>query len=218
MDTWWDEHVRPGASRVDTLSDADMDLALDALLKDARSKGYAERFVGSGCWDSPEGRIVRFHLKRIFKPKLSPDLYKVGQGISAWSVQSLAMCYNAFRVLTFMSVRVEKDYVVTDSYWTEDQFIKYLNTIFTTVPAAAYFGVTDGEMFDACQHQFTQEIERCYLRRAGVAEDIISLHYSFRVDYLILSSCVTGRAGTQKTSGEPGTFFNDGVISRCISN
>lgn len=218
VDTLWDEHVRPGVSRMDTLSDADLGLALDALLKDARSKGYAERFVGSGGWDSPEGRIVRFHLKSIFKPKLSPDLYKVGQYISAWRVQSLAMFCNAFRVLTAMSVRVKKDYVVTDSYWTEDQFIKYLNTIFTTVPAAAYFGVTGGQMFDACQNQLTQEIERCYLRRAGVAEDFISLYYSFRVDYLILSSCATGRAGTQKTSGEPGTLFNNGVISMCISN
>lgn len=218
VDAWWDEHVRPGACRVDTLTDADLDLALDALLKDARSKGYAERFVGSGGWDSPEGRIVRFHLKSIFKPKLAPDLYKVGQGISAWSVQSLAMFCNAFRALTTMSVRVEKDYVVTDSYWTDGQFIKYLNTVFRTVPAAASFGVTDGEMFDGCQNQFTQETERCYLRRAGVAEDFISLYYSFRVDYLILSSCATGRAGTQKTSGEPGTLFNNGVISRCISN
>lgn len=35
---------------------------------------------------------------------------------------------------------------------------------------------------------------------------------------MILASCASGRAGTQKTSGEPGTLFNNGVTSRCISN
>lgn len=218
VDLWWSEHVRPEWERPESFTDADLDLALDVLLKDARAKGYAERFAGTGGWDGPDGRIVRFHLKSIFKPKLKPDLYKVGLGISAWSVQSLAMFCNVFRVLTTMSVKIEKDYVVTDSYWTEDQFVKYLNRVFSTVPGPAPFGVTDGEMFDACQNHFTQEIERCYLRRLGICEEFISLYYSFRVGYLILASCSSGRAGTQKTSGEPGKLFNNGVISRCISN
>lgn len=56
------------------------------------------------------------------------------------------------------------------------------------------------------------------LRRLGICEEFISLYYSFRVGYMILASCASGRAGTQKTSGEPGTLFNNGVISRCISN
>lgn len=159
VDLWWDEHVRPEWKRPESFSDADLDLALDVLLKDARAKGYAERFAGTGGWDGPDGRIVRFHLKSIFKPKLRPDLYKVGQGISAWSVHCLATFCNVFIVLTSMSVKIEKDYVVTDSYWTEDQFVKYLNQVFAGVPGPAPFGVTDGEMFDACQNHFTQEIE-----------------------------------------------------------
>lgn len=32
------------------------------------------------------------------------------------------------------SLKVEKDYVVTDSYWSEGQFIRYINKAFEKVP------------------------------------------------------------------------------------
>lgn len=218
VDLWWDEHAKPAWQRPDILTDIDIDLAYAELLRDAQAKGYAERFAGTGGLDSAEGRKVRFHLKSIFKPKLNPDLYKVGQGISAWSVQTLALFCGVFRVLSSAVLKVEKDYVVTDAYWSEEQFLRYLNVVFRSVPAAAKYGVTDGEMFDACQNAFTQEIEKCYLRRLGISEGFIDLYYSFRVKYMILASCASGRADTQKTSGEPGTLFNNGVVSKCISN
>jgi hypothetical protein len=98
-------------------------MAYQMLISDAKSKGYAERYEGTGFWDGKEGRLVRFHLKNIFKPKLKADLYKVGQGISAWSVQTLALYCSLFRLLTGISVRIEEPYVLTDAYWTEREFI-----------------------------------------------------------------------------------------------
>lgn len=149
---------------------------------------------------------------------MCPDIYKVGQGISAWSISALAMYVNAFRLLTTTVTKLENDNVVTDSYWTEDQFIQYLNKIFETVPRTAKFGVTDGEMFDAHQNSFTQQIEREYLERLGLSQEMISHYYSFRTGYLIKANCASGVAGSQKTSGKPGTLLNNGIVSKVISN
>lgn len=108
--------------------------------------------------------------------------------------------------------------MVTDSYWSEVQFIRYINKAFEKVPRVAMYGVTDGEMFDACQNRFTQQLERTYLARLGLSEEVIDHYYSFRAGYFLSASCVSGRAGTQQTSGEPGTLYNNGVVARLISN
>lgn len=102
-------------------------MSLNGYLKDAKSRGYTERYKGTGGLDSCEVRIVRFHPKSTFRPKLNPDVFKVGQGILAWSNQTLLMYCNIFRLLTVLIVKVEKPNVVTDLYWTKQEFINYLN-------------------------------------------------------------------------------------------
>lgn len=73
-------------------------------------------------------------------------------------------------------------------------------------------------MFDAHQNSFTQEIERQYFERLGLSQEMISNYYSFRTGYLIKANCASGVAGSQKTSGEPGTLLNNGIVSKVISN
>jgi hypothetical protein len=52
-------------------------------------------------------------------------------------------------------------------------------------------------MFDACQNRFTQELEKHYLRKLGLADEVIEHYYSFRAGYLIVSNVASGKAGTQ---------------------
>jgi hypothetical protein len=218
VNLWAAEHFKDVSIRPILFDDFAIDAAYSKFLSDAQTKDYADQYHGSGGWDGPDGRTVKFHLKTIFKPKLKPDLYKVGQGISAWSTQTLAIYCVIFRVISETVIKLEKYYVVSDAYWTEPQFIEYLNNQFSSVPHVAPFGVTDGEMFDACQNRFTQEIEKQFLRRLGVSETMLDHYYSFRAGYYVKASSASGHAGTQKTSGEPGTFFNNGVVSKTISN
>lgn len=60
------------------------------------------------------------------------------------------------------------------------------------------YGVTDGEMFDACQNKFTQQLERTYLRKLGLSEEIIDHYYSFRAGYFLSASLVSGRADQRR--------------------
>lgn len=83
VNLWCDEHFIDNTSKGYAPTDEEIDKAFTEYLRDIKACGYAERFDRTGGIDSNEGRVVRFHLKSTFKPKLSPDYYKVGQGISA---------------------------------------------------------------------------------------------------------------------------------------
>lgn len=192
-----------------------IDAMLNEYYADMRRKSYDKRFEGLGGEDDPEGRVVRFTLKNIFK---QPKLDKAGQGISAWSAQTLALFCGAFRVITDQLITIEKENVITDNKLSEVDFIRKVLFELNSVPTSAKFAITDGEMFDACQNNFTQAIEKWTLRRLGISEDFIEHYYSFRRNYFMRSNFVTGTAKTQKTSGEPGTLVNNGNVAKCISN
>lgn len=71
---WADEHFRPCEERVATFTDEQLALAWNEFLRDASSKNYASKYDRSMGYDSPDGRVVRFHLKSNFKQKMNPDL------------------------------------------------------------------------------------------------------------------------------------------------
>ncbi|KAF5299359.1 hypothetical protein FQR65_LT19525 [Abscondita terminalis] len=75
------------------------------------------RFRGTGGIDNSDGRVIRFQLKGIFKPKHGePDVRKAGQGIS---VDACAMFCSIFRILTRLVVKTECPHVLTDAYMAE---------------------------------------------------------------------------------------------------
>nr|QWC36506.1 polyprotein [Bemisia tabaci beny-like virus 6] len=214
VNLWFSEHMSVNFSAFDTV---EIQTTLSNFLRSVKEKKYPQRYRGL---DNPEARLVRFHLKDIFKPKGNSvfDLFKVGQGISAWDTDVCAMFCGMFRILGKHMIACEKPHVLTDSYTSETDFIQKVTDQFSSLPSVALNGVTDGEMFDAQQNEFTQEIEKQFWLKLGVAENFLDMYYSFRKKYVMQAKGVRGRAGYQKTSGEPGTLVNNGIVSKVLSN
>lgn len=218
VNMWFNEHVQEDFKK-NLFDDAEITEVLHGFLKKVANQNYQKSFEGVGRNDNPDGRTIRFNLKGIFKPKHGePDVLKAGQGISAWSVDACAMFCSIFRILTRLAVRTEKHHVCTDSYLTELQFINRVTAELKSVPEVAKFATTDGITFDANQNAFTQYIEKIYWQAYGVPEEFLEHYYSFRKNYKVISSIAVGFAGTQKTSGEPGTLVNNGLVSKIVSN
>jgi len=181
-----------------------------------REKNYVSQFKGL---DNADGRMVRFELKGIFKPKLGDfDPYKPGQGISAWSKDALSMFCLCWRLIGNHVRLSEMDHVVTDHGISEHEFVEKVAEQFNLVPAVALNGTTDGEMFDSQQNKFTQMIEREYYAALGISEEFLDHYYSFRSKYTIQAADVRGLCGDEKTSGEPGTLLNNGTVAKIFSN
>lgn len=218
VDLWFEEHVDKSKLR-EVWDDGRIQDCTNSFLKHINGRNYAQSFKGNGGFDDPTARDIRFSLKSIFKPKHNAiDPYKAGQGISAWSQSACAMFCNCYRLITSIISEIEKPHVVTDVYLTEQQFLSKVKLQFSLIPYTALNAITDGEMFDANQNEFTQAIEQAFLRKLGISDDFINMYYSFRKKYKIVSSYMFAIAGTQKTSGEPGTLVNNGIVSKTISN
>ncbi|CAH0562778.1 unnamed protein product [Brassicogethes aeneus] len=218
VNLWFAEHVIDDYRR-NLFDDAEITKVIAGFFKKVTTQNYQKAFEGNGGSENPDGRSIRFSLKGIFKPKHgTPDIYKAGQGISAWSTDACAMFCLIFRILCRFSIKSEKYHVTTDSYLTEQEFMMNVKAKIMQVPAVAKFATTDGITFDANQNAFTQLIEKMYWGALGVPEDFLEHYYSFRKNYIIISSVAIGFAGTQKTSGEPETLPNNGVVSKIASN
>jgi len=219
VNLWFDEHVNLSNIRGSLMDDAEISAVIQGFIAHVTQKSYQNSFSANGGLDNNDGRVIRFNLKGIFKPKFGePDVMKAGQGISAWSTDACAMFCSVFRILNKLSLKSEKPHVVTDAYKTEPEFIALVKTEMDKIPAVALNATTDGIQFDANQNWWTQLIEKLYWTKLGVSSDFIDHYYSFRNNYAIISPVAMGFAKTQKTSGEPGTLPNNGIVSKCISN
>jgi hypothetical protein len=183
----------------------------------AKLKHYDAQLQGI---DNPFFSTVRAHLKDIFKPspKKNFDENKPGQGISAWSKDAQVTFGTAIRYANYLFQRSLKSHVVFDNRMTVDQVFQRLSSAMSKVPQGAKNGVTDFEMFDAQQGPFTQAIEKHFLRAYGFSDNFIDQYYRLRVDYKIQAGPISGRAGTEKTSGEPGTLLFNSVVNAVIMN
>ncbi|UHR49697.1 MAG: RNA-dependent RNA polymerase [Guiyang benyvirus 2] len=219
VNLWFTEHVRPRVLQRTIMDDAEIQEVVTEFLAKVTSSHYQETFKANGGLDNPDGRTIRFHLKGIFKPKFgTPDVYKAGQGISAWSTDACTMFCSVFRILGRLIMKTESQHVTTDSYTPEKEFMLRVKGIFKKIPRTALFATTDGVTFDANQNAFTQLIEMIYWRNYDLPQEFLDCYYSFRKDYKVISSVAIGFAGTQKTSGEPGTLKNNEAVSKVISN
>uniref|UniRef100_A0AAU7PEV3 RNA-dependent RNA polymerase n=1 Tax=Rhizoctonia solani beny-like virus 2 TaxID=2818417 RepID=A0AAU7PEV3_9VIRU len=183
----------------------------------AKEKKYEGQLKGI---DDPDYRLVRMHLKDIYKPspKKKFDDEKPGQGISAWSKDAqvtFGTCIRYFNTIFQLGLR---PHVVYDNRKSVKEVMEQLNTAMGKVPEGANNGVTDFTMFDSQQDEFTQEIEKQVLYRLGASEEFVAHYYSNRKNYKISAGPLFGKATTEKTSGEPGTLLFNSIVNVVIMN
>jgi hypothetical protein len=189
------------------------------FLASAEAKSYASQFQGE---DSPSGRQIRFHLKSIFKPALSlqkpMNVSKAGQGISAWGKDAQIMFGLCAKWINFVALQTFRSQVIYDNRMSPEQLRTKLRQHWETVDRTAKNGVTDFEMYDSQQDEFSQDLEKRFLLLLGVSQEFIDHYYSFRVGGKLFAPGISGRLTTEKSSGEPLTLFGNSVISVLLAN
>ncbi|AVD98637.1 putative replicase P1 protein [Red clover RNA virus 1] len=162
---------------------------------------------------------VRFSMKDIFKPfKTKIDLYKAGQGISAWSKDTQTIFQSAFRIINKHFINCLRDHVVYDNGIDEHTLMTRVNGLFSMLPSVAVNGVIDATACDSGQNRFTQMIERKILENLGINEDFLDWYYELRKEYLLKGYGVTAKVKDIKTSGEPATLLNNTILMSCLMN
>lgn len=190
---------------------------VDSWFESAASKKYMNQFKG---YDNTDVHTIRFHIKTIFKPNTSKngDAYKAPQGISAFNKDMQIFFGPAARIINDLVLSSLKDHVVYDNKMTPEEVKNKLNLLMELNDFPALNGVTDFEMYDSQQDQFTQCIEREFLMQLGVRQDFIDHYYSFRSKNTIIGGNMKGRMGFEKTSGEPFTLLMNTVLSAVMTN
>lgn len=162
---------------------------------------------------------VRFNMKDIFKPfKTKIDLFKAGQGISAWSKDTQTIFQTAFRIINKHFINCLKDHVVYDNGIDEHTLMLRVNSLFQLLPSTAINGVIDATACDSGQNRFTQMIERRILERLGISDDFLDWYYSQREHYVLKGYGVSAKVRDIKTSGEPATLLNNTILMACLMN
>jgi hypothetical protein len=191
----------------------------------AANKKYHKRFKGQ---ENPDARKIRFHLKPIFKPDTTTkefDLYKAGQGISAWDTDVNSMVGVCTRLIDELDRYTDSkegwNTAFTDNGISEVDFARFVRQAVEKVFGANPFkhGIGDYKKFDASQDEVTQYLERYYLKRLGVSEQFILFYFSFREKYTLLFGA-GGKTKVKytKTSGEPMTLSGNGRIAKVVIN
>lgn len=213
VDAWFERNmdIRPEALELTELGALQRD-----FFRSAKSKSYHRKFRGI---DNPDVSTVRFFLKSIFKPQvgvLNSD--KPGQGISCWDADLSAYFCMAFRILGEYSRKCERAHVMTDNGMSEEAFINLVTTQFAMIDNEALHAVSDGTMFDSQQNEFTQYVERYYWEKLGINPDFLEHYYRFRREYRMQGKVVRGKCTFEKSSGEPGTKENNGLVAKVLSD
>lgn len=168
---------------------------------------------------STDGRVVRFHMKDIVKPRLNvagdKDISKAGQGISAWSKEAVTLFGAAFRAMTTIFRAAAKDHYVFNNGMTEQQAQAAFQKAISMVPFPVIC-TFDGEEFDAGQNLFTQAIEYRVWEQLGINKFMLDWYYSFRQKYFLIAKQAMGVIEEIKTSGENGTLVNNSIVSAAI--
>lgn len=208
------------------------DMVLDDLMlrffEDARKKNYLSRSEKQ-LIDNYGIEVIQFSIKSGFKPSNSDkkmNLFKVAQGVSAWSSYLASLFCLAFRYIQYVDQmtnrRDHQSQVITDNGLSEKEFFTQLKeAIDATYPestAGLMNGTTDAVEFDSLQNEFTQNIEYQYLLKLGLNKEFLDNYYQYRKNMPVHGKYFTTRLDHEKTSGEPGTLFNNGVVSKVCSN
>lgn len=192
---------------------------LNAVMVECEKAMRQKHYESQTDPDSFDSRVVRFHLKNIAKPKVNGDLnlFKAGQGISAWSKTAQSWFGKAMRILNARFGAILNDNVIYDNRMTEEELITKVNLQLKNIHRLATRGVTDCDQFDSVQNMFTQSIERNVLKRLGASDMFLDLYYSFRRNYIIQSTYTRVKCNFEKTSGEPGTLLLNTILSMVLT-
>jgi len=219
------KNVPSGRTFEDFLNDVHISEMANKYIQDVQAKHYYSQYKGMPA-DDYDLRTIRFHLKAIFKPDSTSkdlDFYKAGQGISAWSPSALSWFCFAMRVIAEWDRQTEKcdaDHIVmTDNGISTEVFLNDVNALFGGIRTNAHkYGILDAKMFDSNQNQWTQFIEMTYLRYLGVSDEFIITYFFLRSNSPMLAKAISIWSGFEKTSGEPGTLFLNGVVMKVLGN
>nr|DAZ87284.1 TPA_asm: replicase [Arceuthobium sichuanense virus 3] len=162
---------------------------------------------------------VKFSMKDIFKPmKTSLNIFKAGQGISAWSKDMQTVFQSAFRIINRQFVKCLRDHVVFDNGIDERTLMLRVNALFSILPSTCVNGVIDATACDSGQNRFTQAIERRILEKMGINDEFLDWYYRHRESYTLRGYGVTAHVNDIKTSGEPATLLNNTILMACLMN
>jgi hypothetical protein len=202
---------------VKKFDEVDVNNVIEEAYTSAKQKKYQNQFKG---FDNVEINIVRFHLKDINKPKLGEnvDVEKVGQGISAWNKDAQVLFTVGARIINHMFLNSLKDHVIYDNKITPEELKTKVKDLIKLLPNQCTNGISDFTMFDSQQDEFTQALEKEFLRRLGIAEYFIEHYYRFRKGYTIMANGIKGKCNTEKTSGEPMTLLLNTLVSALLTS
>jgi hypothetical protein len=208
----------------ENMSDDLLDKIASEFCAQAATKGYDKQFFG---FDYQDARVVRLHLKSIFKPDTSAkmfDVMKAGQGISAWSPDALSHFCFAFRIMQILDLLSNRNdegcRVFNEHGKSEFEFITEVTTAIRELSnLPLQFGNTDGIMFDSNQNEFNQYQEFYYWKKLGASTLFLDHYYSFRHHYKLYGASGSTSTGEyEKTSGEPGTLINNEIVDKVNSS
>lgn len=164
-------------------------------------------------------RTFRFNLKEIDKPvKNAIDLFKAGQGISAWSKEAHTLFCLGFRIMNRALINGLKRNVIYDNGLSEEEVMHQVGQVLSDTPEVAVNAVIDAAACDSGQNEFTMAIERRIYERIGVSEEFLDWYFSFRESYKLDSGYIKAMVKYVKTSGEPGTLLGNTILMMALMN
>jgi len=194
-------------------------------MKSSHMKNYHKQFPDV---EMPDEKAIRFHLKAIFKPDTTTkdfDLYKAGQGISAWSPNAVAAFGLASRLIDeydrSTDLQSGRHTAHTDNGVAEVDFIQRMRFVTEKMFGRNPFfhGIADQRKFDASQGEPTQFLEQYYLMKLGISYLFVESYFSLRRAYkLHFSAGGTANVKFTKTSGEPMTLGGNGRVAKVTTN
>lgn len=120
------------------------------FVRSTRSKNYCQKFLSQ--IDKTNPKVVNFHLKTIFKAKISElsrqSVQKVGQGISAWSAVAQNYFSLSGKIMNYAFFRCLKGNVVYDNRMTPEELIDRTNALNKDLNELADNVVTDYTEYD----------------------------------------------------------------------
>jgi len=206
------EHMKP---RWAGFAMDDIEDVVQSFLSKVLTKKYQSQFVGI---DNPDANLVRFHLKDIFKPKMTADLFKAGQGISALSKDVHTMYAACWLAINKHFRESLNDNVIYDNGISEADLIERVAVQRAKVPATARIMIGDFPMYDSSQNGFTQQIERALWRSGGVSDLFLDAYFDHREKYTIQSDCVRGDIKYIKGSGFSDTLTGNSGLTAVLNN
>lgn len=197
---------------------------VDEFLQSAAVKHYYAQFGGFEYREVASR--IRFHLKTIYKPSNTmkdSNMFKAGQGISAWNPDLLIYFCLAFRILAEHDRMTERKdehvKVFTDNGLNTFEFIEQVRNAVKRLGDLPYkHGILDQEMFDSLQNEWSQYLETAYWKKMGVSEEFLEMYYQFRHHAVMLGLYSWCKIEYEKLSGEPGTLVNNGIVEKTVGN